>query len=567
MPDPTPASDDRPAGLDPEGLLAAGLDDASVGAADIAEHFPQYEIQGLLGEGGMGVVYRARHRDLDRVVALKVLPPGVDRRPGFAERFRREARALARLEHPNIVRVYDFGETEGLYFLALEHVDGVTLRDLIRDGEMEAREALSIVPQICDAIQYAHDQGIVHRDIKPENVLVSKGGTVKLADFGLAKLIDPDAADPTLTRQGQVMGTLHYMAPEQLETPNDVDHRADIYSLGVVFYEMLTGELPLGRFDAPSQRVEVDVRLDAVVLRALEKQRDRRYQRAEHVKTAVHDLESAPAPVPAQRRGDAPRDSAFCSMAAWSLTFGLIALVLLLASWVVVLFDPTWQGIGIAGNCHLWALVTAVIGLVLGGVAWLRIALGRGALTGVRIAAWGTLGPLVLGPLLSFVGHVYVLAPAHGDLFARAQQVTQGQRHISPPEGIQLVSEVSRLWRLGRDQARHPADLSGLESVYSAADARSIRDLTDEQRERLRQRRDLGVPLLDLSQLHEPPESYRRIHRITLDSRGDRGVVEILANNWGVSFPIVRTEHGWRFHVGTVSEVRIADPALRGGGR
>src|SRR5437667_10471010 len=169
----------------------------------------------------------------------------------------------------------------------MEFVDGVSLRRLLEGGRVSPREALAIVPQICDALQFAHDHGIVHRDIKPENVLVDKHGRVKIADFGLAKLLGKDPQAERLTRAAEVMGTPHYMAPEQIEKPLEVDHRADIYSLGVVFYEMLTGELPLGRFHAPSKKVEIDVRLDEIVLRALEKEPALRYQQASHVRTDV----------------------------------------------------------------------------------------------------------------------------------------------------------------------------------------------------------------------------------------------------------------------------------------
>ena len=151
----------------------------------------------------------------------------------------------------------------------MEFVDGVNLRQMLQSAKLSPAEALKIVPRICDALQYAHEEGVVHRDIKPENILIDKRGRLKIADFGLAKLLGPSAADFKLTATHQVMGTLHYMAPEQMERPLAVDHRADIYSLGVVFYEMLTGELPLGRFAPPSQKATIDVRLDDVVLRAL----------------------------------------------------------------------------------------------------------------------------------------------------------------------------------------------------------------------------------------------------------------------------------------------------------
>src|SRR6185295_13562875 len=184
-----------------------------------------------LGKGGMGVVFKARQKALDRIVALKVLPPASAASPGFADRFQREAKAMARLQHPNIVGVFEFGESGGLFYLVLEFVDGVNVREAMAAGRIRPDDALTIVPQICDALQYAHDRGVVHRDIKPENVLVGRDGRIKIADFGLAKLADREAGDPSLTGAGQVMGTLRYMAPEQWERPKDVDHRADIYSL------------------------------------------------------------------------------------------------------------------------------------------------------------------------------------------------------------------------------------------------------------------------------------------------------------------------------------------------
>jgi len=267
--------------------------------AELAPLFPQLEIVELLGRGGMGAVYKARQPALDRVVALKVLPvtPGAD--PAFAERFQREARALASLNHPHIVNVYDFGQTPTLSWFLMEYVDGVNLRQLERTSRLSPREALAIVPQVCEALQFAHDRGIVHRDIKPENILVDKQGRVKIADFGLAKLLRAEPGGIALTESRHTVGTPQYMAPEQVEKPQSVDHRADIYSLGVVFYEMLTGELPLGRFPAPSQRVQVDVRLDEIVLKALEKEPERRYQQASAFKTNVETMAGgAAAPVP-----------------------------------------------------------------------------------------------------------------------------------------------------------------------------------------------------------------------------------------------------------------------------
>jgi len=257
---------------------------------EIARQFPQLEVLECLGRGGMGVVYKARQPRLNRFVALKILAREKEKDPRFAERFTREAQALARLNHPNIVTVYDFGETNGLYYLLMEFVDGMSLRQLLQTRKLAPEEALVIVPSICEALQYAHEQGIVHRDIKPENILLDKQGRVKIADFGIAKLLGADGKVESLTGEQGVVGTPHYMAPEQVEKPSIVDHRADIFSLGVVFYEMLTGELPLGRFAPPSRMVKVDVRLDEVVLHALEKEPGRRYQHASQVKSDVETI-------------------------------------------------------------------------------------------------------------------------------------------------------------------------------------------------------------------------------------------------------------------------------------
>ncbi len=274
--------------------------------AELAADFPDLEILELIGRGGMGIVYKARQKQLGRTVALKILSPAVANDPAFAERFSREARALAMLNHPHIVAVYDFGRKGDRFYFLMEYVDGANLRQLLDGGRLAPREALAIVPQICDALQFAHDNGVVHRDIKPENLLLDKRGQVKIADFGLAKLAGRQPHEVTLTGTGQVMGTLHYMAPEQTEHPQQVDHRADIYSLGVVFYQMLTGELPLGRFAPPSRKVKIDVRLDEVVLRALEKEPEQRYQHASEIKTHVESIATTPpGKLPQPERPDA----------------------------------------------------------------------------------------------------------------------------------------------------------------------------------------------------------------------------------------------------------------------
>jgi hypothetical protein len=232
---------------------------------------------------------------------------------------------------------------------------------------------LAIVPQICDALQYAHDQGVVHRDIKPENILLDRSGRVKIADFGLAKMLGKGPDDFTLTRSQQVMGTPRYMAPEQIEKPLMVDHRADIYSLGVVLYEMLTGELPLGRFVPPSHKVQLDVRIDEVVLRALEKEPERRFQRASQVKSELASASQGPArqsyasrpvwqtPAPASKAVSAEHPGGvplqLVLMAAMGMVLGGLMIAGGLAAGIYAtttmsLFDDqTWGWLGAAFGC------------------------------------------------------------------------------------------------------------------------------------------------------------------------------------------------------------------------
>jgi serine/threonine protein kinase len=351
-------------GLDPAELLKQGaaqdtvMDNAassfqSPAIEDLTAIFPQFEIIGLIGKGGMGAVYKVRQKDLDRIVALKILPPAIGQSPEFSMRFTREARALAKLNHPGIVTLHEFGQQDGLYFILMEFVDGVNLAQLMKTGRISPREALAIVPQICDALQFAHDQGIVHRDIKPENILLDRLGRVKVADFGIAKVVaavsDPIRSDDTpvpenQTLAGKIIGTPHYMAPEQIDHPSEVDHRADIYALGVVFYQMLTGELPSKRLEAPSKKVQIDVRLDEIVLRAMEKEPELRYQTASEFRTVVNEVQ-APALAPPELKQE-PVVAHQHSVGKWAgIGCGLIVLILCIVSIIAaVLFwslNPT----------------------------------------------------------------------------------------------------------------------------------------------------------------------------------------------------------------------------------
>ncbi|MDZ4402818.1 serine/threonine-protein kinase [Prosthecobacter sp.] len=260
---------------------------------ELAPHFPQLEILECLGRGGMGVVYKARQKSLNRLVALKLLAPERADDAKFAARFEKEAQALAALNHPHIVTIHDFGQAGGFYFLLMEFIDGVNLRQAMTAGRFTPEQALAIVPPVCEALQYAHEHGIVHRDIKPENLLMDKEGRVKIADFGIAKIVARESSrgsgdeEPREDSRTTALGTPTYAAPEQQSDPRHADHRVDIYSLGVVLYELLTGELPQTNLEPPSKRVQIDVRLDEIVLRALETKPEMRFATAAEFRTQV----------------------------------------------------------------------------------------------------------------------------------------------------------------------------------------------------------------------------------------------------------------------------------------
>jgi eukaryotic-like serine/threonine-protein kinase len=276
-----------------------------------------YRIVGLIGRGGMGQVYQARDTRLDRDVALKFLTADYMDTPDALERFRREARAISSLNHPNICTLYDVGEHEGQPFLVMERIEGQSLKQRLTGSALAANEAISIASQVCEALEAAHARGIVHRDIKPANIFITSRGPVKILDFGLAKLrSEPQpapeatldaAASPhesTITILGRAMGTASYMSPEQARG-EDVDGRSDLFSLGVVLYHITTGIRPF-EGDTPAKTVEailagnpapprqrnptVPVRLERVILKALETDRVARYQTAAELQADLERL-------------------------------------------------------------------------------------------------------------------------------------------------------------------------------------------------------------------------------------------------------------------------------------
>jgi serine/threonine-protein kinase len=259
-----------------------------------------YEVTELIGRGGMGEIYKGRHPGLERTVAIKILPESRANNAEFRARFEREARLVASLRHPNIVNVFDFGTMEDMYYMVMEFIEGQELREFIRErGRLPLPDAYPFVRDVAAALDYAHEQGLVHRDVKPANVMLQKV-TAKpdtgpynaiLMDFGIAKIMGGDSG---LTKTG-TMGTLDYIAPEQILASREVDHRADIYALGVVTFEMLTGELPFKGDNAgqilmghlqmqpPNPRdlvPELSPAVTAAILRALAKKPEARFQKA-----------------------------------------------------------------------------------------------------------------------------------------------------------------------------------------------------------------------------------------------------------------------------------------------
>ncbi|MCW1921987.1 protein kinase [Luteolibacter arcticus] len=369
-------------------LMGAREEGAPAGVPPLEEiqaAFPELEVLECIGRGGMGIVYKARQPHLDRLIALKILAPELSADPGFAERFSREALTLAKLSHPHIVGIHDYGQRGDFCYLLMEYVDGVNLRQAMRAARFTPEQALALVPDLCAALQFAHDHGVLHRDIKPENILIDTRGRVRIVDFGIAQLLSEGPSHLTLTATGSALGSAAYMAPEQIEGGSEIDHRADIYSLGVVFYEMLTGGLPLGRFPLPSEKSTASVGIDDVVLRALEKERERRYQSADAVRSGLNDA-SSQKPKPPTPAKLAPEHSQE-RLTLWSL--GLLGGGLITAA-VGFATSPVILGLG---------TVAGIFGLL--GCWWLLIGMrtGRYQTTRRKLLLAVAFFPVVIGML------------------------------------------------------------------------------------------------------------------------------------------------------------------------
>jgi serine/threonine-protein kinase len=242
-----------------------------------------YEILDIIGQGGIAQIYKARQKSLGRLVAIKILFPELTHDPEIVRRFDREAITIAALNHPNIVHVIDKGNAGGRYYFVMEYVDGSSFKEIIYDHKYPIRDKLEIIVTILKGLHYAHKNGVIHRDIKPANILIDRNGNALLADFGIAQILN--ANDPENTKLDVVMGTMAYMSPEQRESSALVDLTTDIFAVGVMIYEILTGKRPLGKFRMPSElNSKIPKRFDDIVAHCLDENPSARYQSAVELK-------------------------------------------------------------------------------------------------------------------------------------------------------------------------------------------------------------------------------------------------------------------------------------------
>jgi eukaryotic-like serine/threonine-protein kinase len=267
--------------------MAESMADAvSVVSGDKTVKIGDYTITGKIGQGGIAEIYRGRQESLGRDVAIKILSANLVTDADIVRRFERESMVIAHLNHPNIVHVIDKGKAGGRYYFVMELVDGTSLREVIDSPRVSLATKLDMVVQVCKGLDYAHKNGVIHRDIKPTNVLIDRNGNAKVADFGIAQMIG--AADCDMTSSDVIMGTLSYMSPEQKTSSTNVDQTTDIYAMGVILYEILTGRKPLGHFKLPSEsNPEIPRGFDNIVLKCLAQEAKDRFQTAVELKDAI----------------------------------------------------------------------------------------------------------------------------------------------------------------------------------------------------------------------------------------------------------------------------------------
>lgn len=270
---------------------------------------PRYRIESLIGEGGMGKVYKAYDKDLDRIVALKLVKSELAADPASMQRFKQELLLASRISHKNILRIHDLGDVEGMKFISMTYVEGEDLADVItREGKLPLDRAIAIMKRLCGALDAAHSEGVIHRDLKPRNILIDRTDNVYISDFGLAKSLEEGAS--AMTRTGEILGTPRYMSPEQAEAL-PTDHQSDLYSLGLIFYEMVTGDVPFrggSMLQVMNQRIiqapkspqllvpDLPDYITAIIMRCLEKDLSRRYKSAREILQDLDAGKAAPTP-------------------------------------------------------------------------------------------------------------------------------------------------------------------------------------------------------------------------------------------------------------------------------
>ncbi len=260
----------------------------------LAEEFPQLQIQYLISKGDTGEMYCAVQQKLNRNVSLKVLPIEHNDDEDRKRRFNREAQALSQMSHPNLVQLFDYGENEYFSWMILEWIEGKSLHKANTENGMQVNDALALVCKVCDVLSHAHGLGIVHRDVKPSHILITENGEVKLSDFGLSRETKGDS-NSLVSASGDKFGTAEYSAPEFWSNGTPIDHRADIFSLGVLLYEVLTGSRPAGVFRMPSElKPDLDPRLDQVIVRAMQEFPDDRFQSCEEFMKAIQEVIDVP---------------------------------------------------------------------------------------------------------------------------------------------------------------------------------------------------------------------------------------------------------------------------------
>ncbi len=349
---------------------------------EVGNTIGDYEIIGVLGAGGMGKVYKVRNTISDRVEAMKVLLPNLDDDPELAERFMREIKVQASLDHPNIAALHTAQRMDKQFLMIMEYVDGTTLESIMRKGRIPLHNAIDYISQVLSALAYAHKRGIVHRDIKPSNMMLTSSGAIKLMDFGIAKM----AADRRLTQTGRTVGSLFYMSPEQIRGDTQIDGRADLYSLGIALYEMVTGKRPFNAESdfsimaahlqqSPIPPVQLEPGLPAamneLVLVSIAKDPGQRFQTADAFRNALqavptgvavspggtslvmpHPQAAAPAPMPMppppQQPQVAPQAMGGSSRRGLYMVLGSLVTVAILALAAVEI--PKWRQAGAAGS-------------------------------------------------------------------------------------------------------------------------------------------------------------------------------------------------------------------------